>query len=436
MKKGVFASFILMMVLSVALSACSGGTGGGNASDAKATTKDSKVIVNFWSFWGSETRRPVIEKMIKDFNESQDEIEVKHTFVPWGDIWTKNLASVAAGNPADVIVGDINTVDHRAKNNQSEDLSQFINEDIKNELYPNLWDSVEYKGKFYGVPFTTDTRLLFYNKDAYREAGLNPNKPPATWAELEEHAKQLDQKQGNTYKRIGFYPTWGSFGAGSWMANADGGKGFFEGEDMYINTPKKAEALQWLVDYRKRIGEKNVQAFEAEFGSGQTNPFISGKVALWTDVGTFYTQLRDSKTDMDFGVAPMPAFEKGDRHWNEGGGFVLEIPKGAKHPKEAAKFIEYMTGEKAQKYWALKNYDNVANKKAALSVIQEMSGKEKEVYQQSVKNLDDTKLHPVPISYPDYASLVNPKIDAALQGKLSPEQALKQAEQDVKNSKK
>ncbi|WP_409304060.1 ABC transporter substrate-binding protein [Peribacillus sp. SCS-155] len=436
MKKGLRASLVLMMLFSLILSACSGGTGGGNAAEADTKTKDGKVVVNFWSFWGSETRRPVIEKMIKDFNNSQDEIEVKHTFVPWGDIWTKNLASVAAGNPADVIVGDINTVDHRAKNKQSEDLSKYIDESIKDQLYPNLWDSVAYNGKFYGVPFTTDTRLLFYNKDAYKEAGLDPNKPPRTWAELEEHAKKLDIKKGNKYERVGFYPTWGSFGAPSWMANADGGKGFFEGEEMHIATPRKTEALKWLADYRKRIGEKNVQAFEAEFGSGQTNPFISGKVAIWADVGTFYTQIRDSKTDMDFGVAPIPAFKEGERNWNDGGGFVLEVPKGAKHPKEAAKFIEYMAGEKAQKYWAMKNYDNVANIKAADSVINDLTGKEKQVYQQSVKNLEDTRLHPVPISYPDYPSLVNPQIDAALQGKISPDKALKKAEDDVKKSKK
>ncbi|MFD0051006.1 ABC transporter substrate-binding protein [Actinomycetes bacterium NPDC127524] len=424
-----------VLLMSVAaclmLSACSGGSGG--ASDK---TKDGKVIVNFQTFWGSETRKPVIEKIVKDFNQSQDKIEVKHTYVPWGDIWTKNLAAVAAGNPADVIVNDINSVSHRAQNKQSEDLSPYINESIKNELYPNLWKTVEYKGKFYGVPFTTDTRLLFYNKKDFKEAGLDPNRPPSTWKELEEYAKKLDVKKGSSYERIGFYPTWGSFGAGSWMANADNGKGFIEGDKLEIATPRKIETLKWIADWRKRLGDKNLQKYEADFGSGQSNPFISGKVSMWTDVATFYTQIRDSKTNMDFGVAPMPAYDSSSRHWNEGGGFVLEIPKGAKHPKEAAAFIKYMAGVKAQEYWAKKNYDNIANMQAAKNVIKGFSGKEKMVYQQAVDNLKDTRLHPVPIHYPDYQSRIDPQIDAAIHGKKSAKKALEKAEKDVKQQKK
>ncbi len=63
-----------------------------------------KVEIEFWTFWGSETRRPIIEKIVTDFNESQDQIHVTHVFNPWGDIWTKSLAAIAAGNPPDVVI--------------------------------------------------------------------------------------------------------------------------------------------------------------------------------------------------------------------------------------------------------------------------------------------------------------------------------------------
>lgn len=116
MKKKFHLGFILILLFSLILSACSSGT------EAEGKNKDGKTVIDFQTFWGSETRRPVIEKIVDDFNKSQDKIEVKHTFVPWGDIWTKNTAAVAAGNPADVIVNDINTVALRAKNGQSEDL--------------------------------------------------------------------------------------------------------------------------------------------------------------------------------------------------------------------------------------------------------------------------------------------------------------------------
>ena len=430
MKRGL--ALILVSFLLIGLLA---GCAGEPKAEAEKT-KDGKVIVNFWTFWGSETRRPIIEKIIDDYNQSQDKVFVKHTFLPWGDIWTKNLASVAAGNPADVIINDINTVSQRAENKQVEDLSKYADESFKQQFYPHLWDTVEYKGKPYAIPFNTDTRLLFYNKKAFKEAGLDPNKPPTTWAELEEYAKKLDVKKGDNYERIGFYPLWGSAGASSWMTNADNGKGFIDNGELAIDTPNKVEALEWILGWKERLGENTVQSFQAEFGSEQANPFIAEKVAMWVDVGTFYTQLRDYGQDVEFGVAPIPSKEEGTGNWAEGGGFVAEIPKGAKHPKEAMDFIKYLTSVDAQKYWAVKNYDNVANKEAAEATVAELKGPDKIVFEATVKNLEQTKMFPVPVEYPDYHSRINPQIDHALLGKISPEKALEKAEEDVEKMKK
>lgn len=83
MKKSISFFIVMMMIIGI-LSGCSS-----KDSSASGKTQDGKTVVNFWSFWGSETRRPIIEKIVKDFNESQDKILVKHTYLPWGDIWTK-----------------------------------------------------------------------------------------------------------------------------------------------------------------------------------------------------------------------------------------------------------------------------------------------------------------------------------------------------------
>src|SRR4051794_32705455 len=98
---------LLLVALMLFLSGCAGFQVGGNKGELEAEA-EGKVVIDFWSFWGSEIRRPVIEKIIEDFNNSQDQIIVKHTFVPWGDIWTKELASIAAGDPPDVVINDIN----------------------------------------------------------------------------------------------------------------------------------------------------------------------------------------------------------------------------------------------------------------------------------------------------------------------------------------
>jgi multiple sugar transport system substrate-binding protein len=428
-----FVWVILLSLVVGLLSACSGAKG---ESAEPKKTKDGKIIIDFWTFWGSETRRPIIEKIVDDYNASQDKVFVKHTFLPWGDIWTKNLAAIAAGNPPDVIINDINSVSHRAKNNQAENLSKYIKkEDYKDKFYPELWKTVEYEGDPYAVPFNTDTRLLFYNKTAFKEAGLDPNKPPKTWEELETYAQKLDKKNGDRYERIGFYPLWGSFGPESWMMNADNGKGYIDNKgNVAIATKEKVKALNWIRGWNERIGIENINAYKADFGSEQSNPFIAGKVAMMVDVGTFYTQIRDYGKDMDFGVAPIPAVSQNEKNWSQGGGFVAEIPKGSKNPDEAWKFIEYLTDTKAQTYWATQNFDNVANIEAAEKALSMLDGEDKEVYQATVDNMEVTKLHPIPVDAPDYQSKINPTIDAVLLGERKAAEALKEAEKMVKDS--
>jgi multiple sugar transport system substrate-binding protein len=454
LKKSILMLLAVVLIMSLFLSACGGNnntanTNTGGSEPAKEQPKEeqpkeeqpaapqAKIELDFWTFWGSEVRRPIIEKIVEDFNKSQDRIVVKHTFLPWGDVWTKNLAAIAAGNPPDVIVNDINTVAQRAVNKQVINLSQFIAKDnVQNRFFPELWNTVVYNGEAYALPFNTDTRFLYYNKDAFKDAGLDPEKPPATWAELEEYAKKLDKKSGSRYERIGFYPTWGNWGWDSWMTNADGGVGFVDKQgNVAINTPNKVEALKWINKWTARLGESTVNAFKAEFGNKQADPFISGKVAMINQTGTFYTQLKEYGQHVNFGIAPIPEFKAGSGHYSSGGGFVMEIPYGAKNPEASWEFLKWLTDVQAQEHWAVKNFDNVANieasNKAALNP--ELTDTGKWVYSEAVKNLKVTKIFPIPEFAPDFRSLLNPQADAVLLGKATPEKALEQAQKDVEN---
>jgi multiple sugar transport system substrate-binding protein len=449
LKKSSFWMLILILGLSSLLAACSGKeevtteqqkekTEESSNTGNEEVKKEEKIVLDFWTFWGSETRRPIVEKIVEDFNNSQDRIEVKHTFLPWGDVWTKNLASIAAGNPPDVIVNDINTVQFRAEKNQATNLAKYLaaEPEVKDRFYPELWKTVVgADGDAYALPFNTDTRFLFYNKDAFREVGLDPENPPTTWAELEEYAAKLDKKENGRYARIGFYPLWGNFGYDTWLLNGDNGQSYFNYDtgEVTINSPGKVETLKWINEWTDRLGQDTVNAFKAEFGSQQADPFISGKVAMITTTGTFYTQLRDYAKDMDFGVALVPEKEEGAGHWTAGGGFVMEIPYGAKNPDASWEFLKYLTDVDAQKHWAVKNFDNVANIQASevAATDSELSEQGQEIYDFAVKNMEWTKLNPVPLVAPEYWNFKNPEVDAALLGQKSPEEALEAAQKGV-----
>lgn len=431
------------------LAAC--GNGGSEAtgeSGAGSETADEtgseeasgdKVQLEMWSFWGEGARRDAIESALEEFNTSQDEIEVEYVYQPWGDVWTKSLAAIAAGDPPDIIVQDINSVQQRADAQQATNIQEFIDqedEDLQSRFYPQLWDTVIHEDEAYALPFNTDTHVLFYNKDLFEEAGLDPEAPPATWAELEEMARTLDVQNGDTWDRFGFYPRW-NLGADIWALNADGGTSWFDEEgNVTINTPNKVAAMEWMLDWQDYYGRDNINRYEAEFGQGVADPFISGLVAMRGQNINYYLNLRDNAPeDFNFGVAPLPEFEEGSGNWTWGGGFVLEIPYGAQDPEASFEVMEYLTSTETQEEFGMNSFDIMANQEANENLMThpDLSEEGQLMYEMAHQNFENTVITPVPLTAPDFVPLVNGQIDEAFLGNKTAQEALEDAQASVEN---
>lgn len=401
-----------------------------------SVSSKGKTQLNFWSFWGSGARKEVIEEIVADFNQSQDKVYVNYTYQPWGDIWTKSLSAITAGNPPDVIIQDINSVAQRAQAGQNTNLADYVSKDKPKAFYPQLWDTVEYNGDPYAIPFNTDTQVIFYNKKILKKAGIKESQLPTTWNELEKTAKKLDKKNGNSYKQIGFYPLW-KINTDVWALNADKGTSWFDkNENVKVDTPNKVSALQWILKWQKRYGRKTINKMEAEFDDGVSDPFISGKIAMIGQNINYYTKLKESGgKDLDFGVIPLPEKEKGSGHWSWGGGFVAEVPKGADHVKASYEFINYLTSAKAQEKFGEKSFDIMANQTANKRLIKgsKLTAKGKMIYKMADKNFPHTVITPTPLTAPDYQNLVQEQIDYVMLGKKTPEEALRQAQKAVEN---
>ncbi|MCC5895677.1 MAG: ABC transporter substrate-binding protein [Alkalibacterium sp.] len=425
--------------VSLILAACGNGeteTGDNTTTDGESDTQ-GQVELEFWSFWGSGPRRDTIEEIIEEFNDTHDTITVEYVYQPWGDIWTKALAAIAGGNAPDVIVQDINSVRQRADANQATNLQSFIDEeDISDSFYPQLWETVIFEDEAYAVPFNTDTQVLFYNIDAFEEAGLDPDSPPQTWEELEEVARTLDQGSENDWEQIGFYPRW-NIGPDVWALNADGGTSWFDEEgNVTIHTPEKVDALEWLLDWQDYYGRETVTQYEAEFGSGVADPFISGLVAMRGQNINYYTNLRENAPeDFRFNVAPLPEREEGSGNWSWGGGFVLEIPENTSHPEESYEFIRHLTSTEVQEQFGMNSFDIMANVEANENLAEhaELDETGHMIYEMAHQNLEQTVITPVPLHAPDYHSLINTQIDAAFLGEKTAEEALEDAQNSVEN---
>ncbi|AWN21954.1 hypothetical protein DKM44_00810 [Deinococcus irradiatisoli] len=381
------------------------------------------ITLNFNAHWLSEQRRPTITRIIDLWNQRNPNVQVRYTGVPFDQIITKTMAGVAAGNAPDVAVLELHTTRQRAARNQLVNLSTLGADSIADRFFPNLWATGSYDGKQYALPFVTDTRMLFYNKAAFKEAGLDPNKPPKSWDDLWNYAAKLDKKDGARWTRIGFYPNFGDFGYEGWVNNAGDTLWDKNYETPRINNATALKVLNWYKKWTDKYGASNIAAFKAGFGGGAQDEFMSGKVAMVVKNGNYLTTLARSAPDLQYGFVQVPT-ESGapsaTSSW--GGGFNIEIPRGTDHPKEAYAFAKFLATEGA-KIWAAEQNDLPAYKSA-------QTANKNPQFLKLVSNLSHTYIGLGSILVPSYGTQVDKAVDDVMRGR-SPKEALDEAQQAV-----
>ena len=190
-RRRTFAATTLGLILVGALvSGCAGqGSGGGNADTADA---DGKIVLDFWNgFTGPDG--PALEKVVADFNASQDKITVKTNIMPWDTLYQKVLTSVAGNDGPDIIAMSASRLPQFADEGLFAPVDDFY-QDPDHEtdaLAPAAIAASEFEGKNYGVPVNFTPMLMYYNKDLFSAAGLDPEAPPQTWAEFAEMVPKL-----------------------------------------------------------------------------------------------------------------------------------------------------------------------------------------------------------------------------------------------------
>lgn len=241
------------------------------------------------------------------------------------------------------------------------------------EYFKAAWDEAKYEGRIYGIPTGADDRALYWNRTVFRAnrerlaaEGLDWQRPPRTWSELLRYAKALTIPG----KTLGFIPNFGN----SWFyIYAFQNNAYFlspDGQTVTLTTPEAEEALTYMVRAYDAVGGyEKAKAFEASFGRGENDPFVTGQVAMKIDGDWTLSGLARFAPSLDFGTAPPPVPD--DRYHRRGrfkdepdrfvtwiGGFSYVIPTGAKHPEEAWAFIKFatspegrMTEARAQADW-------------------------------------------------------------------------------------
>lgn len=282
------------------------------------------------------------------------------------------LCAIAGGDPPDVVWFDRFAVGEWAARGAFQSLQPFLERDWAErandpltlrpeQFYPSCWEEACYEGQLYAVPTDTDNRPLFYNLDLfdkYAEAlkavgcvdPANPAKvgPPRTWAQLKAAAEILTERDDSgRLQRVGFIPNYGN----SWLylyAWLNGGELMSaDGRTCTLNSPEVVGALTYMTElYDSMGGAEAVNAFQSSMQGGDIDPFLSGRVAMKVDCGSFVGVIANAKPGMRFGAALPPAPEgRPQLTWT--GGWAWVMPAGAKHPKEAWAFIKFLASKRA-----------------------------------------------------------------------------------------
>jgi multiple sugar transport system substrate-binding protein len=359
-------SFILafLLVCSLLVVGCSGGSGGSKQTTAGEKSTESKsgtsksnsqVTIDFWFPWGGDFQKEFKAQVVDEFEKQNPNIKVKMTFVETtGNTQAsdKLLTAIAGGNPPDVALFDRFLIGSWAAKGSLTDLTGHVETSniAPSDYYDGLWAEAVYKNKVYALPWGTDNRAMFYNKTLMKAAGLDPEKPPTTIEELDAMAAKIFKKgSGGKYDEIGFIPwmnqgflfTQGWNWGGQWEKNSE----------LTPNDPQIVKALEWMAWYAKTYNVETLTSFSNAMGQTGMNPFWTGKVGFVYDGNWILNDLSKYKPTFEWGVAPMPA-PSGAAPVTWAGGWSYVIPKGADHEKEAWEFIKFVAHKEGTVHWA------------------------------------------------------------------------------------
>ncbi len=342
---------------------------GCDSGGAEEVTPDGRVIVRYWEKWTgfeAEAMRAVVD----DFNASQDRIFVKMLSVSGVD--QKLLLATAGGNPPDVAGLWTHTVNVFAEKGALTPLDGYAERAGLSEAdyIPAFWELCHYRGFLWALPSTPASIGLFWNKRLFEEAGLDPDSPPRTIAELDAMAERLTivelERNGRTQRvrftdltdeersakdydivQLGFSPKvpgWFIELYGYWF----GGR-LWDGDSLITTTsPQNVAAYEWFGSYARKYGRRNLDKFGQSFGNfaSPQDPFLSGQVVMVQQGVWMSNFIEQFAPHMQWGAAAFPAStEPADGPVALIEADVLVIPRGAKHPDEAFEFIRYVNSQ-------------------------------------------------------------------------------------------
>ncbi len=299
----------------------------------------------------------VIDGYAADFAKDNPSIKVVPTYAgTYQDTLAKVLTAHKAGTPPTLSVllsTDMFTmIDEEAAVPFDGFLKTEADKAWLKSFYPAFMLNSQTGGETWGIPFQRSTIVLYWNKELFKEAGLDPETPPATWAEHTAFAERLTKRDasGNTATWGTQIPTTGfaywllqalTIAAGGTLANQEGTRTAFD-------SPANVEALTYLVDLSRK--QKVMAPGVIDWGTTPRDFFERKAAMIWTTTGNLTNVRTNAK--FPFGVAMLPA---GQRRGSPTGGGNFYLSKTAKPAEQeaAVRFVRWLTMPERAASWSV-----------------------------------------------------------------------------------
>ena len=298
-----------------------------------------------WERSGGNTG--MVDRLVEMWNEKNPDRKIQLTYIPHAEMVAKLAQAIASGDVPDLMGLDLIYGPQFEAAGQLVDITDYFKDDpVMKTASPGHMMVATYQDRLYGVPLYADVSALFYNKDLFRKAGLDPDKPPTSLAEIREYADKITALGGDIkgYFLPGSCAGCNIFTVGPLMwasgatiePNADG-------EPLVGDGVK--EVLAWARDLIKAgdvhddARAENGETFHLRFGSGKIGMMGTGNFNI--------TLAREQNPGMDFGIALLPGVKPGSAASFIGGDLVT-VPKGSKRVEDAVDFMKFILSDEVQ----------------------------------------------------------------------------------------
>ena len=314
------------------------------AATAAPALAAEKVPLRFVVMDYDNTMRTDTQALVDQFNASQNEIEVKLDVLSWADGEQVLTTQTSGGQAPDLANASAQFMGMMAGINEAQPLDELLSKEFLANFQPSGIEAFTIDGKLIAMPYFLDPRAMYYRKDLFEKAGL---KPPETWADVLAAAEKLNNP-----------PDMNAFGAAfsfasdamdywwyAWLGanGADGNTNLWdENGKSRFNTPEGIAATQFLVDLAQKYKALNPDYITASRDADLQPLFYNSKLAMLQTGSWFPTLLKNNAPDLQVGIAPIPVAKAGMKHVTAFWPDAVMMFKQSKHPKEAAKFLEWI----------------------------------------------------------------------------------------------